>query len=77
MPTPGGIRDAADLAERRLAGVALKHPHTYTRSFFARNPHVDPAQRVRLIDDPEWFVRVHLAEAPTAPGGGLPRPLPD
>ncbi|MGY0057167.1 hypothetical protein ACWY4P_11460 [Streptomyces sp. LZ34] len=108
MQTPGGIWEAADLPERRLAGVALnpsapedvllrllaegppavrmvlcrdrilpdavveavlKHPDTYTRSFFARNPHVDPTQRVRLVDDPEWFVRV---AHPTAANPALP-----
>ncbi|MES4907506.1 MULTISPECIES: hypothetical protein [unclassified Streptomyces] len=116
MQSPHGIWEAADLAERRLAGVALnpsapeevllrlladdspavrmvlcrdrvlpdavveaalRHPDTYTRSFFARNPHVDPAQRVRLIDDPEWFVRVHLAEAPRMSLEVPIRPLPD
>lgn len=116
MPTPHEIWETADLAERRLAGVALnpsapedvllrlladgspavrmvlcrdrilpdavveavlKHPDTHTRSFFARNPHVDPAQRVRLVDDPEWFVRAHLAEAPHVPYGWRIRPLPD
>lgn len=57
--------------------AALAHPDTRTRSFFARNPHVDPAQRARLVDDPEWFVRAHLAEAPRMPVGGALRPLPD
>ncbi|MFB8119321.1 hypothetical protein ACFC51_26090 [Streptomyces sp. NPDC055962] len=57
--------------------AVLEHPDTRTRSFFARNPHVDPAQRARLVDDPEWFVRAHLAEAPRLPFGGAHRPLPD
>ncbi|MFJ8011100.1 hypothetical protein [Streptomyces sp. NPDC096339] len=57
--------------------AALHHPDTRTRSFFARNPHVDPAQRARLVDDPEWFVRAHLAAGPKVPVGGTPRPLPD
>lgn len=103
MPTPEQIWEDADLATRRLAGVALnpstpqdvllhllakaplavrmvlcrdrvlpeavvdaviEHPDHRTRSFFARNPHVDPSQRVRLVDDPHWFVHAHLAEAP-------------
>ncbi|MFE4260548.1 hypothetical protein [Streptomyces sp. NPDC056883] len=60
-----------------VVDAVLKHPDTYTRSFFARNPHVDPAQRARLVDDPEWFVRAHLADAPRLPVGGVYRPLPD
>ncbi|MFJ7269197.1 hypothetical protein ACIQV3_21585 [Streptomyces sp. NPDC099050] len=57
--------------------AVLEHPDTRTRSFFARNPHVDPAQRARLVDDPEWFVRAHLAEGPKLPFGRVCRPLPD
>jgi hypothetical protein len=60
-----------------VVDAAVAHPDRYTRSFFARNPHADPAQRVRLLDDPEWFVRAHLADAPRLPGGVRPRPLPD
>ncbi|MFE2690917.1 hypothetical protein [Streptomyces mirabilis] len=116
VKTPERIWEEADLAARRLAGLALnpstpqdvllrllaegpaavrmvlcrdrvlpdavvdaviEHPDTYTRSFFARNPHVGPAQRVRLIDDPEWFVRAHLADGPRMPFGIRPEPLPD
>ncbi|WP_020129592.1 hypothetical protein [Streptomyces sp. 303MFCol5.2] len=116
MPTPEQIWEDADLATRRLAGVALnpsapqdvllqllakaplavrmvlcrdrvlpeavvdaviEHPDHRTRSFFARNPHVAPAQRVRLVDDPHWFVRAHLAEAPRVTAPAEPRPLPD
>lgn len=116
MPTPEQIWQDADLATRRLAGVALnpstpedvllhllakaplavrmvlcrdrvlpetvvdaviEHPDHRTRSFFTRNPHVDPAQRVRLVDDPHWFVRAHLAEAPRVTPPAEPRPLPD
>ncbi|MER5666228.1 hypothetical protein [Streptomyces mirabilis] len=116
VKTPERIWEEADLAARRLAGLALnprtpqdvllrllaegpaavrmvlcrdrvlpdavvdaviEHPDTYTRSFFARNPHVDPAQRVRLIDDPEWFVRAHLADGPRMPFRVRPEPLPD
>lgn len=56
-----------------VVDAVIKHPDTYTRSFFARNPHVDPAQRVRLLDDPEWFVRAHLA----GDRGWPPPPGPD
>ncbi|MEV6476368.1 hypothetical protein [Streptomyces sp. NPDC051657] len=57
--------------------AVIEHPDTRTRSFFARNPHADPAQRVRLLDDPEWFVRAHLAEGPRVVAPARPRPLPD
>ncbi|MGW7522015.1 hypothetical protein [Streptomyces sp. NPDC054783] len=116
MPTPGQIWEDADLATRRLAGLALnrsappdvllrllaeaplaarmvlcrdrdlpasvldaviEHPDRRTRGFFARNPHVDPAQRARLVDDPDWFVRAHLAEGPRTTEPDRPRPLPD
>ncbi|NEC85283.1 hypothetical protein [Streptomyces sp. SID12501] len=60
-----------------VVDAVIEHPDTYTRSFFARNPHVDPAQRVRLLDDPEWFVRAHLAEGPRVAAPAQPRPLPD
>ncbi|MEU5438940.1 hypothetical protein AB0G73_37195 [Streptomyces sp. NPDC020719] len=116
MQTPEDIWEAADLATRRLAGVALnpsapadvlvrllaegplavrmvlcrdrplpetvvdavlQHPDARTRSFFARNPHADPAQRARLVDDPERFVRAHLADGPRMPVGIRSEPLPD
>ncbi|MFI8183550.1 hypothetical protein ACIF70_23935 [Actinacidiphila glaucinigra] len=60
-----------------VVDAVVAHPDRYTRSFFARNPHADPVQRARLLDDPEWFVRAHLADAPRMPGGVRPRPLPD
>ncbi|WP_232247286.1 hypothetical protein [Kitasatospora azatica] len=114
--TPGRLWDEADLADRRLAGVALNpaapvevllrllavgapavrmvlcrdrdlpdavvdaavaHPDPRTRSFLAGNPHVDPARRTRLLDDPEWLVRAHLAGGPAAAEVPWPRPLPD
>lgn len=60
-----------------VVDAAIEHPDTYTRSFLARNPHVEPARRVRLVDDPEWFVRAHLADGPRMPFRGRPEPLPD
>lgn len=60
-----------------VVDAVVRHPDRYTRSFFARNPHADPAQRARLLDDTEWFVRAHLAETPRMPWGVRPRPLPD
>lgn len=60
-----------------VVDAVLGHPDKRTRSFFARNPHADPAQRARLVDDPEWFVRAHLAAAPRMPADRAPRPLPD
>lgn len=50
-----------------VVDAVVEHPDRYARSFFARNPHVDPAQRVRLLEDPDWFVRAHLAEGPRVP----------
>ncbi|WP_327721778.1 hypothetical protein OG381_45025 [Streptomyces sp. NBC_00490] len=60
-----------------VVDAVIEHPDAYTRSFFARNPYVDPAQRVRLLDDPDWFVRAHLADGPRAAAPASPRPLPD
>ncbi|MFD4127016.1 hypothetical protein ACFXKK_07535 [Streptomyces globisporus] len=60
-----------------VVDAVIQHPDTRTRSFFARNPHVDPAQRVRLVDDPAWFVRAHLAGGPRVAAPARPRPLPD
>ncbi|MET9767835.1 HEAT repeat domain-containing protein [Streptomyces sp. NPDC006415] len=59
-----------------VVDAVIRHPDTRTRSFFARNLHADPAQRARLVDDPEWFVRAHLA-GPRVAAPARPRPLPD
>ena len=63
---PGAVVDAV-----------IEHPDRHTRGFFAVNPHVDPAQRARLVDDPHWFVRCHLVEGPRIRFPHRPRPLPD
>lgn len=63
-----------DLPEAVVTAV-VEHPDRRTRGFLACNAHVDPVQRARLVDDPEWFVRAHLANGPQ-PTGSAP-PLPD
>lgn len=65
-----------DLPEAVVDAV-IEHPDRRTRGFFAANPHVDPAQRARLLHDPDWFVRAHLADGPRVNFPHRPRPLPD
>ncbi|MGW2840211.1 hypothetical protein ACWCWD_20760 [Streptomyces sp. NPDC001493] len=60
-----------------VVDAVIEHPDRYTRSFFARNPHVDTAQRARLLHDPDWFVQAHLAGGPPTAILERPRPLPD
>ncbi|WP_280882105.1 hypothetical protein [Streptomyces pseudovenezuelae] len=60
-----------------VVDAVIEHLDRYTRSFFARNSHVDPAQRARLVDDPHWFVRAHLAQGPGWAAPARPGPLPD
>ncbi|MFE0643097.1 hypothetical protein ACFW2Y_15990 [Streptomyces sp. NPDC058877] len=60
-----------------VVDAVVEHPDPRTRSFFACNPHVDPARRVRLLDDPEWLVRVNLAAGPRVEFPDRPEPLPD
>ncbi|MEU4349820.1 hypothetical protein [Streptomyces sp. NPDC023838] len=65
-PLPGAVVDAA-----------LTHPDWRTRAFLATNPHVDPARRMRLVDDPDWRVRARLAEGPADELDDPPDLLPD
>ncbi|MCX4767181.1 hypothetical protein OG562_40685 [Streptomyces sp. NBC_01275] len=65
-----------DLPEAVVDAV-VAHPDARTRRFFARNAHIDPAQRARLVDDPEWAVRAVLAHGPWVTDPCEFRPLPD
>ncbi|MEU5535846.1 hypothetical protein [Streptomyces sp. NPDC020362] len=65
-----------DLPEAVVDAV-VEHPDRRTRGFFAENPHVDPAQRGRLVDDPDWIVRSCLVEGPRIRFPHRPKPLPD
>ncbi|MGW6685250.1 hypothetical protein [Streptomyces sp. NPDC054961] len=65
-----------DLPEPVVDAV-VSHPDRRARAVFASSPHADPAQRARLVDDPEYLVRGHLAEGPAARLVPWPRPLPD
>lgn len=60
-----------------LVDAVLTHPDPKPRRSLARNPHVDPAQRARLIDDPDPRMPAWLATGPRWPDGAVPRPLPD
>ncbi|MFD5770714.1 hypothetical protein ACFWIN_33470 [Streptomyces sp. NPDC127049] len=59
-----------------LVDAVVAHPERAVRRAFARNPHVDPAQRGRLASDPADLVRASLASGPR-PRPRRPRPLPD
>ncbi|MFI1044262.1 hypothetical protein ACH4U3_00365 [Streptomyces griseoruber] len=60
-----------------VADAVITHPDHLTRRFFAGSVHADPAQRARLVDDPDWTVRAWLANGPLPTGPHRPRPLPD
>ncbi|MFE2283563.1 hypothetical protein ACFXDJ_05235 [Streptomyces sp. NPDC059443] len=55
----------------------LTHPDRRARAVFASSPHADPAQRARLVDDPDFIVKGHLADGPASRWVALSRPLPD
>ncbi|MFJ9846792.1 hypothetical protein ACIRYZ_41450 [Kitasatospora sp. NPDC101155] len=55
--------------------AVLAHPERPVRGAFARNRHAAPAQRGRLVDDPDSFVRAALAAGPR-PRLGVAEPLP-
>ncbi|WP_238011898.1 hypothetical protein KZZ52_38070 [Dactylosporangium sp. AC04546] len=65
-----GLRDRADLP-RPVQEAMAAHPAPAVRRALARHPLVDPDLRARLLDDPDWRVRIR------AFGHRDQRPLPD
>ncbi|MEV5999469.1 hypothetical protein AB0M25_09255 [Streptomyces griseomycini] len=59
-----------------VVDAVIAHPERSVRRAFARNRHADPAQRSRLVDDPDAFVRADLASGPH-PRPGRVRALPE
>lgn len=59
-----------------VVAAVLAHPDRVVRRAFARNGHVDPADRGRLALDPDDWVRISLACGPRPRPAQL-RPLPD
>lgn len=68
-----GDRDLPDA----VVDALVAHPDPRARAVFASSPHADPAQRARLVDDPEFIVKGHLADGPASRWVVRPRPLPD
>lgn len=64
-PLPGDVVDAV-----------IAHPERTVRRAFARNHYATPAQRSRLLDNPDAFVRADLASGPR-PRLGRVQALPD
>ncbi|MFF3331088.1 hypothetical protein ACFYWX_16215 [Streptomyces sp. NPDC002888] len=56
--------------------AVIGHPERSVRRAFARNPYAAPAQRSRLVDDPDAFVRADLASGPRLRTGRV-EALPD
>ncbi|MEV0457651.1 hypothetical protein [Catellatospora methionotrophica] len=58
--------------------AVLAHPDRLVRRRIARNPHLDPAQRARLLDDPDPKIALAVVVQPVRWSTGTePRPLPD
>ncbi|MFB6691492.1 hypothetical protein ACFCX3_13250 [Streptomyces virginiae] len=59
-----------------VVDAVVAHPDPKVRRAFAGNPHVPPAHRGRLVDDPHDLVRATVAGGPH-PRPRRPLPLPD
>ncbi|WP_155371568.1 hypothetical protein [Catellatospora vulcania] len=60
-----------------VVDAILAHSDRRPAVHLARNPYVDPAQRARLLDDPDPRMPMRLASGPMWPAGVRARPLPD
>ncbi|MEY9931294.1 hypothetical protein ABH926_005943 [Catenulispora sp. GP43] len=60
-----------------LVEAVLASPHQKVRRAFARNPYADPADRGRLVTDPDPMVRIRLAGGPRRSHLLPIKPLPD